>query len=67
MSCCGEKRRAINIGYTPVRFGGQGNQKILGNITGRIYKFEGHGSVVSVDNRDVSSVASIPNMATVTP
>lgn len=67
MGCCGGrvKRGQPYIpggGYTAYRWEKNGPIKVLGGITGKTYKFEGYGSVVPIDNRDVGNVKSIPGM-----
>jgi hypothetical protein len=35
---------------------------VLGPVTRKRYRFEGHGSRVSVDPRDVPSMAAVPHL-----
>jgi hypothetical protein len=62
MSCCGGKRRASGGGSTQIKYTGQVPVKVLGGSTGRTYQFARTGQVISVDNRDLNNVLSIPGM-----
>jgi len=69
MGCCGKGRRTRpyvpGYGYKSVRWTGQGPMKIHGGVTNRLYRFEGYGSVVAVDDRDMGNVKTIPGMVVV--
>jgi hypothetical protein len=65
MTCCGKNRTSdpvIGSGFTYVKYEGTTPHRILGGVTGRIYRFDGYGSVVAVSDRDLGSVTAIPKM-----
>ncbi len=68
MACCGSKAQANSnvaapgYGFTPVRWEGSGSIKALGGTTNRTYRFNGYGSVVAIDDKDLSTVTAIPRM-----
>ena len=63
MPCCGQKRKPDAVsGYATARWLGRGIVKVFGAGTGRTYQFNGHGSVLSIDKRDMASMTSTPNM-----
>jgi hypothetical protein len=67
MACCGGKGRSSQrkyvpgVGYAYIRWEGQGPIKAHGGVTGKMYRFDGYGSVVPVDQRD-GNVKGIPGM-----
>jgi hypothetical protein len=69
MACCGGKRSQRRYvpghGYKFIRWQGQGPIKAHGGVTGKTYRFDGYGSVVPVDDRDMGNIATIPNMVVV--
>ena len=63
MGCCGGRRKRISMNYSNVRWQGQGPIKVHGGVTGATYRFDGYGSVISIDTRDLGNVLSIPGMS----
>ena len=66
MPCCGGSQSTnylkTKLGFTKFKWVGSGSVKIHGGMTGKAYRFDGHGSVVQVDNRDLGNIKSIPGM-----
>lgn len=71
--CCGSQRRQAFIPKTresrpgaPLAVGfeyvGTTGLTVVGPVTRKRYRFEGHGSRVSVDPRDVPSMAAVPHL-----
>lgn len=69
MGCCGKGKRPRpyipGYGFKMVRWQGQGPIKVHGGVTGKTYRFEGYGSVVPIDDRDMGNVSVIHNMVVV--
>jgi hypothetical protein len=62
MTCCGDKRKSINgFGFTSIRYTGHEPRKITG-YTRKVYRFDGYGSVIAIDNRDVDDILTLPDM-----
>jgi hypothetical protein len=68
MGCgCGSSNKTTGsapagYGYKSVRWTGNGPIKVHGGLTGMTYRFDGYGSVVAIDDRDVTRVTGIPKM-----
>lgn len=65
MSCCGRRdtpRSKSGYHHTLVTWMGPGMQKIPGNVTGKVYRFNGDGGEALIDDRDLSGVLNIPHM-----
>ena len=71
--CCGYQRRQAFLPQTrqiqpgaplAVRFEyvGTTGLTVVGPLTGRRYRFDHHGSRVSIDPRDAPSMAAVPHL-----
>jgi len=71
--CCGSQRRQEFLPQTrpnqpgaPLAIGfeyvGTTGLTVMGPVTRRRYRFEGHGSRVSIDPRDALSMAAVPHL-----
>jgi hypothetical protein len=76
MSCCGDKRQAAS-GWTvagssggqaapvPPRlfvYTGASSLRVLGPVTGVLYRFDNQGAVAWVDGLDVPYLLAVPNL-----
>lgn len=76
MSCCGDKRNA-HSGWTPLRSGagqaapapprlfvytGASSLRVLGPVTGVLYRFDNQGAVAWVDGMDAPHLLAVPNL-----
>jgi len=61
---CGKKGGVAQgtYGFTPVRWEGNNMRKVHGGLSGRTYRFDGYGSVVPIDDRDLKAISKMPGM-----
>ena len=60
--CGKDKSHVATYGFTLIRWEGQGLMKVHGGMSGRTYRFDGYGSVIPIENKDLEAVKMIPRM-----
>lgn len=77
MACCGGGRTSPSRPSSPVHVSrlahsdspvsfvylGKATLNVIGNATGRLYRFDGPGSVLPVDARDAPGLVAVPMVA----
>jgi len=55
-------RESKRYSFTHFQYLGRSGLNVVGPISGKRYRFDGHGAIVAIDPRDRRSLAAVPNL-----